>query len=297
MKKTIPALLSLIMACAMIAPVSAATDADILISEAPMVISEQAEEAAGRYTIQINGSDFSVDACIMVPLRAVAEPLGFTVTWNDGTILVDNGVMHTTVTVGEDRYIVATSVEGVEGMSAPFSLGAAPYVTDGTAYVPLELFEALLGNRPGTITLDDNKIQVNTGAGENVQIPNPFETCGSLAEAGALAGFDMEAPNSVQGLELAEARVIPGSMIELRYQSGEHEVCIRKAVGTGDISGDYSAYPDSRTIQADGLQATLKGADGKAYLATWTDGSFAFSVSASLGMDWTEMTALIQAVE
>lgn len=57
----------------------------------------------------------------MVPLRAVAEPLGFTVTWDNGSVLVDNGTIHTKVTIGVDRYTITTSKETLVGMSAPFS--------------------------------------------------------------------------------------------------------------------------------------------------------------------------------
>ena len=70
----------------------------------------------------------------MIPLRAVAEPLGFTVTWDNGSVLVDNGIIHTKVTIGVDRYVITTSREDLVGMSAPFSLGAAPYVVEGVTY-------------------------------------------------------------------------------------------------------------------------------------------------------------------
>lgn len=50
---------------------------------------------AGAYTstfpVEADGQSTGVNACLMVPLRAVAEPLGFTVTWDDGGVLVDNG--------------------------------------------------------------------------------------------------------------------------------------------------------------------------------------------------------------
>ena len=74
-----------------------------------------------------------------VPLRAVAEALGFTVTWNgDGTVTVDSGEMHSVITIGEDRYQAVTSIEGAVGATGPLQLGAPPYVIHGTTYVPLK---------------------------------------------------------------------------------------------------------------------------------------------------------------
>lgn len=121
------------------------------------------EESQSGCTLRIDGKDTGVRACIMVPLRAVAEKLGFTVVWNeDGTILLDDGSMHSTVTIGEDRYQVTTSNPDLVGMSAPFSLGVPPYTANGTTYVPLELFDALLGSQQGAVTMEDGMICLNT---------------------------------------------------------------------------------------------------------------------------------------
>lgn len=124
---------------------------------------EPAEAPQPGYALQIDGEDTGARACVMVPLRAVAEKLGFQVTWNgDGTVLLDDGAMHTTVTIGEDRYQVASSRPGLVGMSAPFSLGVPPYVVKGAAYVPLGLFDALLGSQEGAVTMEDGVIRLNT---------------------------------------------------------------------------------------------------------------------------------------
>ena len=69
--------------------------------------------SAGAYTgtfpVEADGQSTGVQACLMVPLRAVAEPLGFTVTWDDGGVLVDNGTLHTRVVIGQDRYPSASA--------------------------------------------------------------------------------------------------------------------------------------------------------------------------------------------
>ena len=291
MKKTIAALMSLTVACAMFTPAFAAeTESPTLISEPPAVISEAPEETAGRYTFEINGEDVSVDAVIMVPLRVIAQSLGFTVTWNgDGTVTVDSGEMHMTITIGEDSYQAITSIEGAVGATAPLSLGTAPYVVDGTTYVPLEMFNVLLGN--DAVDLEDGKIVIH--AENNVQIPNPFIDCASLAEASQVAGFEMRAPEAVGDYDRVSISAIDGELIDVLYESGDDTVRVRKGAGLEDISGDYNSYTETAVSEVDGMEVTMKGDAGKVNLAVWTNGEYTYSVSASAGMSRTEMADLI----
>ena len=81
----------------------------------------------------------------MVPLRKVAETLGFKVTWNgrEQSVHLADDARQTTVYLGEDSYNYS-SVQAV-GTSAPTSLGAAAYEVDGVSWVPAELFTLLRG--------------------------------------------------------------------------------------------------------------------------------------------------------
>ena len=294
MKKPIAALMSLTIACAML-PTAFAAEAGVpaLISEPPAVISEAPEETAGRYTFEINGKDVPVDAVIMVPLQVIAQSLDFTVTWNDdGTITVDSGEMHTTITVGEDSYQAITSIEGAVGATAPLSLGAAPYVVDGTVYVPLEMFNMLLGN--GAVDLEGGKIVINTE--NNVQIPSPFIDCASLAEASEVAGFEMRAPEAVGNYDRVFISAIDCELIHVLYESGDDTVCVRKGAGSADISGDYNSYAETAVSEVDGMEVTMKGNAGKVNLAVWTSGAYTYSVSASAGMSRGEMANLIREI-
>lgn len=82
-------------------------------------------------TIKENGLD-------MVPLRTVAEKLGYTVTWDGNTQTVElvNGPRYTTVKIGENSYYFARV--------APFTLEAAPVIIDNTTYVPVSFIERVL---------------------------------------------------------------------------------------------------------------------------------------------------------
>lgn len=91
MKKLITSALCAVMTLSLTAAAFATEPA--LISPNPAAQGQ--EEFQPGYVLRIDGEDTGARACIMVPLRAVAEKLGFTVTWNgDGTILLDDGVIY-----------------------------------------------------------------------------------------------------------------------------------------------------------------------------------------------------------
>jgi len=71
----------------------------------------------------------------MVPLRAVAEALGFNVAWDTVTQSIRLGVA-INLRIGNDYYTV--------GRMAPIELGTAPELTDGFTYVPVTFFYQVL---------------------------------------------------------------------------------------------------------------------------------------------------------
>lgn len=152
MKKFVALALSLVLAGSLSIAAMAAADT------APV---NTAPESS--YSIVVDGNPVEGEPVVMVPLRPVAEALGFTVTWEDGRVVADTGDVHTTVVAGVDSYVLTTSHEGMVGMSAPFSLGVAPYRQDGVTYVPVELFAALLGNREDAVTVEGNEILISSG--------------------------------------------------------------------------------------------------------------------------------------
>ena len=246
-----------------------------------------------QYAIQINGEVLDATACIMVPMRAVAEPLGFSVTWNSGSVRLDNGTIHTDITIGVDRYVITTSNPELVGMSAPFSLGAAPYMVDGVTYVPLGLFTALLRDEDA-VRLEDGQIIIQT---EDAEIPNPFVDCSSMKDAADIAGFSMTLPSRIPNwVEETTFRAMTGSMLEVTYRGGDQELRLRKAVGSDDISGDYQSYDSSKTVTVHGVEVTYKGNDGKVMNAVWSTDGYSYSLSAPAGMTEDTAAALIQEI-
>lgn len=82
----------------------------------------------------------------MIPLRAVAEALGFTVTWNPAEMSahITNGTVQTKVAMGDKTYYMQTAIPGAVGLTGPQNLGAPVYLRHNERmFVPARLFQLL----------------------------------------------------------------------------------------------------------------------------------------------------------
>lgn len=99
---------------------------------------------------------------LMVPLRAVAETLGCTVTWDEAAqaATMTNDTRTMTVTIGEDVYVSEAAPEtGLIGMTAPVALGCAPFVdAEYRTWIPAKAFEVMVGF---TVEIDEESGSVN----------------------------------------------------------------------------------------------------------------------------------------
>lgn len=132
---------------------------DVVLESYPMqagtnkiVILPQEDDA---FTVVVEGDialteGRMVNGVAMIPVRTVAETLGYTVTWNakDRTVHLRNEQkkVQATVTIGLDEYFRATALADADGMSEPKPLGAAAYLSQSRTWVPAELF-TLLGEQ------------------------------------------------------------------------------------------------------------------------------------------------------
>lgn len=297
MKKTISMLLALAVAGTMAAPAMAVNDEPMVIAPAPNTQSQQAQMKIVVKGKTMPVQTISVNGCTMAPVRAIAEALGFKVTWNaDRSININNGEMQSDLRIGDNSYVVYTAVEGMAGMSAPFSLGSAPIIKNNTAYVPIDLFVPLFGNDQATVKTSGDTITINpdakTEGGDSSQIPNLLTAHDSLTELAKAVGFDIKAPTVPAGYEADAYIDISGELAEVFYVKGDDTLVYRVSRGEGDNSGDYNTYSNKKTVDVNGVSVELRGND-KVNVATWSNGGFAYSVSAKQRISETEVAAVV----
>ena len=297
MKKTISMLLALAVAGTMAAPAMAVNDEPMVIAPAPNTQSQQAQMKIVVKGKTMPVQTISVNGCTMAPVRAIEEALGFKVTWNaDRSININNGKMQSDLRIGDNSYVVYTAVEGMAGMSAPFSLGSAPIIKNNTAYVPIDLFVPLFGNDQATVKTSGDTITINPDAktedGDSSQIPNLLTAHDSLTELAKAVGFDIKAPTVPAGYEADAYIDISGELAEVFYVKGDDTLVYRVSKGEGDNFGDYNTYSNKKTVDVNGVSVELRGND-KVNVATWSNGGFAYSVSAKQGISETEVAAVV----
>lgn len=290
-------LLALAVAGTMAAPAMAVNDEPMVIAPAPNTQSQQAQMKIVVKGKTMPVQTISVNGCTMAPVRAIAEALGFKVTWNaDRSININNGEMQSDLRIGDNSYVVYTAVEGMAGMSAPFSLGSAPIIKNNTAYVPIDLFVPLFGNDQATVKTSGDTITINPDAktedGDSSQIPNLLTAHDSLAELAKAVGFDIKALTVPAGYEADAYIDISGELAEVFYVKGDDTLVYRVSRGEGDNSGDYNTYSNKKTVDVNGVSVELRGND-KVNVATWSNGGFAYSVSAKQRISETEVAAVV----
>lgn len=91
-----------------------------------------------QYIFESNGN-------VMVPLRAVAEKMGYIVNWNgdEYSFTVEDDNWKVKAYINNDSYYGVTKIENAVGMTAPQAYGSAPQLIESRTYVPAQMFELL----------------------------------------------------------------------------------------------------------------------------------------------------------
>ena len=123
----------------------------------------------------------------------------------------------------------------------------------------------------------------------------------SMQQATELTGFTMRIPEGKAPYTEKTISVIGEDMIEVAYSKEEPFAVgysIRKARAEGDISGDFTEYPDIREVNFEGRKVTLKGEAGTNSLALWEENGFSYAVQAQeKPMTEEEILEIVKAVE
>ena len=123
----------------------------------------------------------------------------------------------------------------------------------------------------------------------------------SMQQATELTGFTMSIPEGKAPYTEKTISVIGEDMIEVAYSKEEPFAVgysIRKARAEGDISGDFTEYPDIREVDFEGRKVTLKGEAETCSLALWEENGFSYAVKAQeKPMTEEEILEIVKAVE
>lgn len=209
------------------------------------------------YTLHIDGrDDHSVEADLMLPLRAPAEALGYTVTWDNGKTVVKKDGTELTVVLGSAEYPMTRTARDGTVVKEPLKLASAPYLKNGTTYVPAELFASLLAEG-----------QMLTASGETsvkgVPAPEPVKV--SIEEKGQTTGAATEkAPASGEAAaQTVPAQTAPAAQPEQTVPAASAEAAAQATAGTANPFHDYGTLAEaeaaagvSMTLPAEGVSGT-----------------------------------------
>lgn len=253
------------------------------------------EKTVGLGTAKI----FEQNNRTMVPLRAVAEQMGFKVTWDDKTqtATAEKSDKKMTLRIGEDTYMYAAKPVGI---SYGQSLGAAPMLLDYTTYVPLRMFE-ILGS---SFTVQGNAIAINTDSGkdnqdENVQIPNPIVEYQTIDEAKKAVDFTVALPNELPAgyqTDFISTINTEPKLFQIIYRQGDNEITYRVAKTTDDISGDYNTYKIKNTLKSGNLDIAIRGNQNIAG-ATWQQNGITYSLMFSSEITEENLLEIIDSIK
>lgn len=138
-----------------------------------------------------------------------------------------------------------------------------------------------------------------------VEIPNPFIDCDSLEDAQRIAGFEIRIPDSIESYSDRFIQAVDQYLIQVFYYApseisddtgnttSSDQILLRKALGTDDISGDYNTYSEEQSLSINNTEVTFKGNDGRLYVITWTDGTYAYAIDSSAGLDIETANTLV----
>lgn len=295
MRKTISLLTAVAIAGSMgVTAVAADANEPLVVAPSSLVIAE------APLQVTVNGQFVTADTYIanggiMVPVRAVAEALGFQVTWHsDQTLNLNNGDMQCDFAIGQNSYIVYTANPDLVGMSAPFALESAPELKGSTTYVPVSLFVPLFGNDPATVTMEENTVNISpeTSSEADTQISSPLTEHTTLTALEQAVGFPIQQPAMPDGYAISSLTDINQSVAQITYQNGDQEIVYRVGKGTDDISGSYEDYSNKCTLEIEGVNVRLRG-EQDFHVAAWHNNGFAYSVYAPAGLTTAQISQIV----
>ncbi len=285
------------------------TDNTLVTEDTPMLISD--EVLVGAPEISVDGTNldlttlnlsqymYTENGQTMVPLRIIAEKMGYTVGWSakDNAVTISNDEWQVVLNIGVDSYYGVTKIQDAVGMTAPQTYGAAPKLIENTTFVPAKMFE-LMGYDFSIYGAFASFTKAGTTDSDSVQIPNPLVSYDSIEKAAKVLGFNPNTPSYVPaGFSQEDISVIAGEIAQVTYTDKDgNNISYRVAKGSEDISGDYNVYSINKEVQVNGAKVTLHGND-KISSAVWTNDGYTYAVFMDKGIDEADMINFVAGIK
>ena len=131
---------------------------------------------------------------------------------------------------------------------------------------------------------------------EGVYAPQEVASAEKLTDA---VGFPVRDIASLKEKATDRSYVTYGDgLAEITYRWDSQSICFRQSQGQEDNSGDYTHYAEEKLIVVGKYSVTFKGQEKGSYmLATWSDGTYSFSISATQALEKAEFLGLIEEIE
>ncbi len=140
--------------------------------------------------------------------------------------------------------------------------------------------------------------KLTKGTKEQVQIPNPIVETDDIKTLKESVSFPLKVPTVVpEGYEVIDTSVIGGTIAQITYSNGTNNITYRMAEGTDDISGEYNTYEKLREITVDGQNVLLKGNNDGYQVATWTDGTYTYSITSDSPLREKQIVQMIEGIQ
>ena len=111
----------------------------------------------------------------------------------------------------------------------------------------------------------------------------------TIEEANEAADFTLEASDRLCGVPATDYKS-DRTTVEVYYGNAGY---IRKT--TNEANSGKSDYPEVNEQNFNGREVTLKGEDGKIFIAEWDENNFAYTISLNEGVEADEMADYIDA--
>lgn len=82
---------------------------------------------------------------------------------------------------------------------------------------------------------------------------------------------------------------IKDALFQVVFSESDKQLCLRKARGSDDISGDYNIYNKTLKNKVGAYDITLKGRDDGFFVATWSHDDFSYAVTSDSPLSEEQM--------